>query len=102
MRSRRQQGFQFPCTYQARTVAARNWLDVTPVSWRKTEVRWLGSAKPASRATPGKRPIGPAHQRLGALETALHDVALWTDPKRQLEGAAEVIGTKTRHSGEIG
>jgi len=81
MRSPRQQGFQFPCTYQARTVAARNWLDVTPVSWRKTEVRWLGSAKPASRATPGKRPIGPAHQRLGALKATLDDIALGTNPE---------------------
>ena len=55
--------------------------------------------KPCLLRNPGKRLIGPAHQRLGALETALHDVALWTDPKRQLEGAAEVIGAKTGHLG---
>ena len=50
---------------------------------------------------PGKGLIGP-HQRLGALKPTLHDVALWTDPKRQLERAAEVIRTKTGDPSEIG
>jgi len=48
MRSQRRQGFQFPWPYQAHTVAARNWPGVTPFSRRKTEVRWLWSANPAS------------------------------------------------------
>src|SRR6516165_8404806 len=58
--------------------------------------------KPSLQSNPGKRLIGPAHQGLSAFETALHDVTLWTDPKRQLERATEVEGTKTGHSGEIG
>ena len=51
---------------------------------------------------PGKRLIGPAHQRLGALNPTLHDIALGTDPERLLERAAEVIGAKTGDPGEIG
>ena len=34
---------------------------------------------------PGKRLIGPAHQRLGALKPTSHDIALGTNPERLSE-----------------
>ena len=48
-----------------------------------------------------ERLIGAAHQSLCPFDPPVHHVTLRPDTNRLLEAAAEVIGTKTCHSGEI-
>ena len=48
----------------------------------------------------GKRLLGPAHQRLCALEPPSHHVSLRANADRLFEGAAEMIRAETGYFGE--
>jgi len=49
----------------------------------------------------GERLVGPSHQGLRPLRSALEDVSLGTDTNCLLKGATEVIGAETCHSSQI-
>jgi hypothetical protein len=58
-------------------------------------------AKPDLFSDLGEGRIGPANQSFRVLEPTLHDITLRTNADRLLEGAAEMIGAETGHTGEI-
>jgi hypothetical protein len=57
--------------------------------------------KPDPLSDLGEGQMGPAHQGLCPLQSALRNKALRTNSDRLLEGAAKVIGAKTGNPSKI-